>query len=174
LVKLAERLANLPKAVFLWVGGGELEDEFERYCAVRTAGRILRQPFRDDIPELIAAADVGCLVSEYEGLPVFMLECLQLGRPFLSTDAGDIARVLEPSRAGIVAGPPGNLDALERAARRLCDDELRAEMGRNAAAAAGDFSPTRVAAEVAAVLAPQTSGDPFRRVSHRSGIGGKG
>jgi len=163
LAALAARLADRPEAVFLWVGGGELEDEFDRVCAVAAGGRVRRLPFRSDVPELAVAADVGCLVSEYEGLPVFMLECLQLGRPFLATDTGDVGRVLTPARAGIVAGPPGDLDRLERAARDLCGADLRIELGRNAAAAAERFSPARAAADYAEVFAAPEAGPGGRR-----------
>jgi len=160
LVDLAARLADQPLAVFLWVGGGELEDELDRAVASLPAGRIRRLPFRDDIPHLILAADVGCLVSEYEGLPVFMLECLQLGRPFLSTNVGDVGRVLEPAAAGLVAGPPGDLAGLERAARRLCDPGFRMEVAENTREASAAFSPALVAATYTDVLTASASARP--------------
>ena len=91
LVALAERVRDLDRIQFLVVGGGDLESQVD--AAIDAAGEtpIRRLPFRTDIPRLIAAADVGCLISEHEGLPVFMLECLQAGRPFLGTDVGEMA-----------------------------------------------------------------------------------
>ncbi|MEO8275474.1 MAG: glycosyltransferase [Thermoanaerobaculia bacterium] len=150
-VRLAERLRDRPVEL-LWVGGGDLERELDH--ALRAAGlsHARRLPFRADIPELLLAADLACLVSEFEGLPVFLLEALQAGRPFVSTDVGDIARALNPSGGGIVAGPPGDLDALERAIVAMLDPTTRSAAGAAAARAAGPFGVPACAEKYAAVF----------------------
>ncbi len=145
LVRLAERVHDLEHLQFLVVGGGDLEMEMDREIAGNPELHIRRLPFRPDIPELILAADAGCLVSEFEGLPVFMLECLQLGRPFLGTRVGDLGRVLDQTGAGIVVDQPGDLDALEAAVRRLADSSFRAELAQKAVEAAPRFSVERCA-----------------------------
>ena len=141
LVALASRCADLP-ICFLLVGGGELEQEVDRAIADLPGAdpKVRRLPFRTDIPQLICAADVGCLVSDYEGLPVFLLECLQLGRPFLGTDVGELGRVLRDTGAGTVVDRPGDLDALEAAVRQLMDGELRRRLAERAHAAAAHFA----------------------------------
>ncbi len=137
-VTLADRLRARPFEL-LWVGGGDLERELDRALAAAAAPHARRLPFRDDIPELLTAADVACLVSDFEGLPVFLLEALQAGCPFVGTDVGDIGRVLLPSRAGLVSGPPGDVEAIARALETLLDRDLRASTARAAEAAAADF-----------------------------------
>jgi len=145
LVELARRVRDLEHVQFLMAGGGELEDEVDH--AIRGAGaRIRRLPFRSDIPDLIVAADVGCLVSDFEGLPVFMLECLQAGRPFLGTDVGDMGEVLRRTGAGIVVDRPGDLDALEAGVRRLAEADEWADLARHATDAGGQFDPINCAA----------------------------
>jgi glycosyltransferase involved in cell wall biosynthesis len=139
LVALADRVRDLEQLRFLIVGGGELDDQVDAAIAAG-AGRITRLPFRNDIPDLILAADLGCLVSDYEGLPVFMLECLQLGRPFLGTRVGELGRVLDDTGAGLVVEHPGDLDALEIAIRRLVDPTVRADHAARALDAAPRFS----------------------------------
>jgi len=139
LVELARRTADLERVTFLVVGGGELEGAVDAAIA-GGGGRVRRLPFRTDIPDLVVAADVGCLVSDYEGLPVFLLECLQAGRPFLGTDVGDLGRVLAATGAGLVVRRPGDLDGLEAAVRRLADPAVRAELAARALAAAGAFT----------------------------------
>jgi glycosyltransferase involved in cell wall biosynthesis len=124
---------------FVLVGGGDLEEEVDAAIAATNGAPILRLPFRTDVPELIAGADVGCLVSDYEGLPVFLIECLQMGRPFLGTAVGEMGHVLRETGAGIVVETPGDLDALEAAVARLCDPSLRAELGERARAGARRF-----------------------------------
>jgi glycosyltransferase involved in cell wall biosynthesis len=140
LVALADRVRDLPMIRFLVVGGGDLEEEVD--CAIDDldGARIRRLAFRNDIPDLILAADIGCLVSEHEGLPVFMLECLQLGRPFLGTRVGDLGTVLDDTGAGLVVDRPGDLDALEAAVRSLADPATRAELTEQARIAAPRFS----------------------------------
>jgi glycosyltransferase involved in cell wall biosynthesis len=140
LVALAERVRDLDSLHFLLVGGGDLEGEVDHAIAAATGARIRRLAFRSDIPDLIVAADVGCLVSDHEGLPVFLLECLQLGRPFLGTRVGDLATVLDETGAGLVVDRPGDLDGLETAVRHLADSAIRAELAARAVAAAPRFS----------------------------------
>jgi glycosyltransferase involved in cell wall biosynthesis len=152
LVELAARVRDLEHLHFLLVGGGELEDQIDEAIATGPAANIRRLAFRSDIPELILASDVGCLVSEFEGLPVFMLECLQLGRPFLGTRVGDLGRVLDETGAGEVVSRPGDLAGLEAAVRRLADADHRARLSRSALRAAPRFSVESCAASYAAVF----------------------
>ncbi len=127
-------------AVFLLAGGGPLEHRVDRAIASAPAARILRLPFRDDVPDLIAAADVGCLVSDFEGLPVFLIECLQQGVPFLGTNVGDMGELLRETGAGLVIEHPGDVPAIAAAARDLLAPERRSELGAGAARAASRFS----------------------------------
>lgn len=134
---LAVRVAALP-VLFLLVGGGPLENEVDAAIseATKSGAKIRRLPFRTDIPRLILAADAGCLVSQYEGLPIFLMECLQAGRPFLGTDVGALGDLLRETCAGWVVGTPGDLDALEAAVHELVAEEPY-EIRRRKAIAAG-------------------------------------
>ncbi len=152
LVALADRVRDLDGIHFLLVGGGDLEPQVDAAIAAADGAPVRRLPFRTDIPRLIAAADAGCLISEHEGLPVFLLECLQAGRPFLGTDAGEMAAVLRATGAGLVTGAPGDLDAIEAAVRRLYDPEVRGELAGRAAEAADRFDVESCAARYAEVL----------------------
>ena len=149
LVALAQRLSDLASVHFLMVGGGDLEDSVDRAIEATDGARIRRLEFRTDIPDLILASDVGCLVSAHEGLPVFMLECLQLGHPFLGTRVGDLGTVLDETGAGLVVDQPGDIDGLEAAVRRLANPETRARYAERARAAAPRFSVTICADEYA-------------------------
>jgi glycosyltransferase involved in cell wall biosynthesis len=151
LVELASRVKDLEHVQFLMVGGGDLEDEVDAAIAVSGA-RIRRLPFRIDIPELIVASDVGCLVSEFEGLPVYLLECLQAGRPFIGTDVGDMGDVLRRTGAGIVVDRPGDLDGLEAAVRRLADPDEWTLVAELAAASSDRFDPRHCAQAYAEVF----------------------
>jgi glycosyltransferase involved in cell wall biosynthesis len=152
LVALARAVEDLDRVHFLIAGGGPLEAEVDRAIAAAPAARIRRLGFRTDVPDLIVAADAGCLVSDFEGLPVFMLECLQLGRPFLGTEVGDLGRVLRDTGAGIVVERPGDIEGLAAGVRRLADESRRATLASAALAASRRFDPLHCAAAYARVL----------------------
>jgi len=152
IIRLAEAVAGHSDIHFLIVGGGPMEGAVDRAIADAPTAQIQRLPFRTDIPELIVACDTGLLVSDFEGLPVFLLECLQLGRPFLGTNVGDMGRVIRDTEAGLIVKTPGDIKALAEAVRNLADRTTRQEFGANALTAGERFSPEHCAREYARVL----------------------
>ena len=81
-----------------------------------------------DAPAFLAGLDVFCLPSRAEGLPFALLEAMAAGLPCVAAATGEI-----PAAVGeaVLLVPPGNLDALTGAVRRLlADGRLRAALGR--------------------------------------------
>jgi glycosyltransferase involved in cell wall biosynthesis len=89
------------------------------------------------------------VTSEFEGLPLVMLEALALAIPVLSTDVGAIGEILARYDSGIVFGPAGNVDALERAFLNFVHSlaTFRAAAERKAAIVRDEFSSGRMARE---------------------------
>lgn len=84
---------------------------------------------RDDIAEIVAAADVFAFPSRYEGLGGAVLEAMALGVPVVASDLPALREVLAPAGQSLV--PPDDPSALADALSRLLDDEgLRAGLGR--------------------------------------------
>ena len=154
---LALAVKDLPVFILI-VGGGPLENEVDAaIAAARQQGAPIRRlPFRTDIPELILAADAGCLVSNYEGLPIFLLECLQAGRPFLGTDVGALGDVLRDTGAGWIVERPGDLPALAAAVREVSDEATYEPRRRAAEAAASRFGVGPCAERYAAAFEGRT------------------
>jgi glycosyltransferase involved in cell wall biosynthesis len=98
---------------------------------------------------LFAQADVFCLPSYTEGLPIAVLDALAHGVPVVVTPVGGLPDVLsEPANALFVEPAAGSIAA---ALAKLCaDPAAAAEMGRrNRELAVRTFAPRTVAARLA-------------------------
>jgi len=56
----------------------------------------------EKVPSLINTADACVLFSEYEGMPTFVLEGLACGKPVLSTDVGDVCKLISSEKTGCI------------------------------------------------------------------------
>ncbi|MEU5052146.1 glycosyltransferase family 4 protein [Streptomyces sp. NPDC021096] len=77
---------------------------------------------RDDVPELLAAADVAILPSRWEARSLLAQEALHAGVPLVATSVGGVPDLLGDA-AELV--PYGDATALADAVARLLDDPLR-------------------------------------------------
>lgn len=104
-LKFLEMLKTLQEAgrpeFFIMVGNGELEQDVDEFIHSHLLTNVLRIPFVNNPLELIALSKGMLFTSAFEGLPVAMLEALSLGVPVLSTDVGDVRRVLDHYAAGM-------------------------------------------------------------------------
>jgi glycosyltransferase involved in cell wall biosynthesis len=109
------------------VGGGP---DFDRVKVLVGEGAIVRMTGpRSDVPDILKAADVVCLSSTAEGLPMVILEAMAAGKPIVATDIGGVAEAVQNDRTGIVV-PVGDVQAFAAALVRLAGDmELAARMG---------------------------------------------
>jgi glycosyltransferase involved in cell wall biosynthesis len=91
---------------------------------------------RDDVPNLMAAADLVVMSSLSEGLPMAVLEAMLASKPLVCTRVGGIPDLIQHHQSGMLVEPMDS-DGLARAiAEMLMAPEVAAEMGRRACAAA--------------------------------------
>jgi glycosyltransferase involved in cell wall biosynthesis len=77
--------------------------------------------------------DLFLMTSQFEGLPVAMLEAMALGKPVVATAAGGIPEVIVDGQEGRLA-PVGAVALLAQQVKALLDDaEQRKTMGRRGA-----------------------------------------
>jgi glycosyltransferase involved in cell wall biosynthesis len=116
----------------LWVVGERLAsdhgEDLEPYFAASTA-HIRRLGYREDIPALLAAADIFALPSHFEGLPMSVIEAMLTGLPIIATNIrGPREQVLDGETGLLV--PSRNAPALAGALQRLISDPaLRTRLG---------------------------------------------
>jgi glycosyltransferase involved in cell wall biosynthesis len=118
---------------FVAAGQGPLEGELRALHAELGLGdRFQLLGYRDDTARLMAASDVFCLSSRYEGLPVALMEALALGLPVVATTVGGIAELVTSGCEAVLV-PPSRPDLLAEALLDVAADaELRAKMSQQA------------------------------------------
>lgn len=87
---------------------------------------------RDDVGDLLAAADVFVFPSRYEGLGGAVLEAMMMRVPIVASDLPALREVLDDGRCGALV-PLGDSKALAAAVERALSDSTRtSERTRNA------------------------------------------
>jgi glycosyltransferase involved in cell wall biosynthesis len=84
---------------------------------------------RKDVDRILADAQVGLLITNWEGLPLSILEAMRANLPVVASDVGGVSESVTDGVTGYVV-PKGDVDVLrERLRRLLSDPELRAGLG---------------------------------------------
>lgn len=102
--------------------------------------------YRDDLPRIIAEADIVCLPSYYrEGIPMILLKGASAGKPLVTTDTPGCREIVRDGLNGLLV-PPQDAVALADALERLLRDApLREALGREGRKMAVErFSTERV------------------------------
>jgi glycosyltransferase involved in cell wall biosynthesis len=90
---------------------------------------------RDDVADLLGAADLAVVTSRWEARQLFAQEALRAGVPLVATSVGGLPELVGDAA---VLVPPGDLDAVTAAVEELLDDPQRlaalAARGREKAA----------------------------------------
>lgn len=144
---LLAALPAWPDAVVAVAGDGPLAEVLAAAGpSVRWLGR------RDDVADLLAAAEVVVLPSVWEARSLTAQEALRAGRPLVATAVGGVPDLV---RDGAVLVPPGDPQALAAAVRRLLDDpaEAAAVAARGVAVSRTWPDEADTVAQVAAVYA---------------------
>jgi glycosyltransferase involved in cell wall biosynthesis len=168
------RAHHARERLHVFVVGHDFEDGYSRQCheLVETFGLEENVTFlgsRTDIPQILAAVDLGLLSSRSESGPVTILEYMAAGLPFLATSTGQIALRAQQDGLGRFVGP-GDVDGYAEALEELVSmgPEKRRQLGLRNRQAVADLFDVRQQARTLIGIYGNLENAPRRR-----GHGGK-
>jgi glycosyltransferase involved in cell wall biosynthesis len=125
LIDAVERLAQQKRRVWLRLAGNGPDESFLREHAanIEFPESVIFEGAvnQDRIRSLYAAADVFCLPSFAEGIPVVLMEAMAMGLPCVTTNITGIPELIRNGIDGLLVAP-SDLDALVEALVTLMDD----------------------------------------------------
>jgi glycosyltransferase involved in cell wall biosynthesis len=120
-------LAGMPDVALAIVGDGPLRKDLRAQAvAAGVADRVLFAGARSDAWALMGAADAVVLASQWEGLPLTVLEALAIGTPVVATAVRGLSNLLEDGATALLV-PPEDADALAAAVRQILASPALAE-----------------------------------------------
>jgi len=132
--ELIEAMRALPEAE-LWVVGERLPsdrgtDLTPLFDASGLGSRLKLLGYREDVPAILAAADIFALPSHFEGLPMVLIEAMLTGLPVVASDIPGPREQVMPGVSGLLV-PRADAAALAAALASLAEaPERRAAMGK--------------------------------------------
>lgn len=101
-----DQLGSDARLRLLLVGEGEMRAEMLALAKELALEPYLTiQPFRTDVPEVLAAVDAYCLPSLWEGLPIGLLEAMAMRRPVIASRVDGTANILRDRENGLLIAP---------------------------------------------------------------------
>jgi glycosyltransferase involved in cell wall biosynthesis len=116
-------------------GDGPTRKEAENAArSLQLAERVRFAGNRDDVPQLLADADIFVLATKWEGLPLSILEAMRAGLPTIATGVGGVEEMVTDGVNGYLT-ERGNVEQLRTRIRTLISSrQLQESMGRQARA----------------------------------------
>ena len=124
LLDVAEGIASDRRVEFAIVGAGPLEASLAGDIARRGLAdrvRLIGAVGQDDLPQWYDWADVFCLPSFAEGLPVVLMEAMLSELPVITTTIAGIPELVNDDDTGVLVAA-GRVDLLVAAIERMADE----------------------------------------------------
>lgn len=112
------------------IGDGPLRGETEALAAaLGLAGRVRFLGQRTDVDQILANAQISLLVTNWEGLPLSILESMRAGLPVVASSVGGIGESVRDGETGYLVPRGGVEELADRIGRLLTDAALRLRLG---------------------------------------------
>jgi glycosyltransferase involved in cell wall biosynthesis len=118
--------SRYPDAHFLFIGEGELKETLQAQAeALGISEHIHFLGIRNDVPDVLAVADLFVLSSLWEGLSIALLEAMASSKPIVATAVSGTTQVMTHGETGLMV-PPRDSRALADAIIQLLSDRAQA------------------------------------------------
>lgn len=128
------RCPSWPRLIFLWVGSGTLGNRLQTYVKLlQCQDKVKFLGERTDVPDLLDSADMFLLPSQFEGMPLGVMEAMAKGLPVAATAVSGTAEAL--GNCGQLLADPRQAPAMpQEMAEVICNwarhPVLRREKGK--------------------------------------------
>ncbi len=140
----AQALRTRPELRFWIAGEGALRSELEaqqKRLGLEQTVRLLG--FREDVTDLLRAADIFCVSSNLEGLGTSTLDAMAAGLPVVATRVGGIPEIVADGVSGILVAPRDPSGLAGAIVALAADPARRAAMGAAGRGRVQEFSADR-------------------------------
>jgi glycosyltransferase involved in cell wall biosynthesis len=109
----------------LMVGDGDQKEEAIRIIREQGLEKVVTlSPFRQDVPDVLASADIFVLPSLWEGLPIALLEAMAMGKAVIGTNVDGTREVIRHNENGMLISTDGLVDNLRKELLGLGKDKM--------------------------------------------------
>jgi glycosyltransferase involved in cell wall biosynthesis len=114
---------KVPNTTLLMVGDGEQKEEAVKLIQnLNLQDKVILQPFRQDVPDVLAGVDIFVLPSLWEAFPIALLEAMSMGKAVIGTNVDGTPEIIEPEKNGLLIEVDGLEKNITAALLRLCLD----------------------------------------------------
>jgi glycosyltransferase involved in cell wall biosynthesis len=114
------------------LGGGPLEDQIKEQARDLGLGDSVEFcGFSNDVAGFLGSLDIYVLPSDFEALPLSLLEAIASGLPVVATRVGGVPKIVRTTDSGWLC-EPGNAESLAGAMELAIDSPERQERGERA------------------------------------------
>ena len=133
LLRTAQRVTReVPEAIFVIAGEGELREETEQLAAeLGVKDWCLFTGRCASVPDLLAASDICLLTSQAEGFSNSILEYMAAGCAVVATNVGGASEAIVEGETGHLVNSGDDATMAARIIELLRDPERRSQMGLN-------------------------------------------
>ena len=117
---------SMPAVYALIVGAGPKQSEIQELIkALDLEGKIILPGLQTNTVAYLSAMDIFMMSSQFEGLPIALLEAMSIGCAIVSTKAGGVVEVIEHNKNGLLSEVGDSKMLAENCTKILNNTSLR-------------------------------------------------
>ncbi|AHM58432.1 group 1 glycosyl transferase [Flammeovirgaceae bacterium 311] len=125
-IKVVEAIAKRNEKVsVIMIGDGPEKPQVEAEAAsLGLLGRVYFEGLQHNVKPYLDITDIYLMTSDFEGLPIALLEAMSMSCAPVATEVGGIPELVQNEISGLLR-PAGDIDALQEAVESLIQDSRR-------------------------------------------------